>query len=180
MSSHHLSLPKNDSFLLDPRVPHQNSHGCEETNVSLADPLSTQKVDQHYGICVDGFLATIQTYQMEFDVHNVPVPYYHDDVSFTHNFIVILTEADVTSGFLTMNYGNIASKVLSKDVRLVDERGLEWNCPVQNISHRYNHVKIGGEWAAMVRARGYGGGTHVMFGSPRLGNALELFVKKHY
>jgi hypothetical protein len=82
-----------------------------------------------------------------------------------------------------MNYGNIASKVLSKDakdVRLVDERGLEWNCPVQNISHRYNHVKIGGEWAAIVRARGYGGGTHVMFGSPRLGNALELFVKKHY
>jgi hypothetical protein len=32
----------------------------------------------------------------------------------------------------------------------------------------------------MVRARCYGGGTHVKFWSPRLGNALELFVKKHY
>jgi hypothetical protein len=30
----------------------------------------------------------------------VPLPYYHDCVNFTHNFIVIMTEVDVTSGFL--------------------------------------------------------------------------------
>jgi hypothetical protein len=81
--------------LLDPRVPNQNSHGCEETNVSLVDPLSTQKVDQHYGICVDGFLATIQTYQMEFDVHNVRV------ISLYFLFIYLLSSIIlVSSGYL--------------------------------------------------------------------------------
>jgi hypothetical protein len=30
----------------------------------------------------------------------VPLPYYHDNVNFTHSFVVVLTEADVTSGFL--------------------------------------------------------------------------------
>jgi hypothetical protein len=29
-----------------------------------------------------------------------PMPYYHDDENFTHNFIVILTESDVASRFL--------------------------------------------------------------------------------
>jgi predicted metallo-beta-lactamase superfamily hydrolase len=80
-----------------------------------------------------------------------------------------------------MNYGNAASKIFSKDakkIRLIDEKGLEWNCTVQNISQPCNHVRIGGAWGDMVRARSYTQGAHIMFGSPRLGNALELFVKK--
>ncbi|WJX45443.1 hypothetical protein P8452_32325 [Trifolium repens] len=112
-----------------------------------------------------------------------PMPYYHDSENFIHNFIVILTETDVTSGFLTLNYGSFASKVLSKDaecVKLVDEKGLEWNCSVQYFSDTYNYVKIGGKWMEMLRARGYGGGTHLMFGSPMLGHCLELFVKKQF
>jgi hypothetical protein len=83
----------------------------------------------------------------------------------------------------TLNYGSFASKVLSKDtnyVKLVDEKGLEWNCPVQYFSDTFNYVKIDGKWMEMLRARGYGGGTHLMFGSPRLGHCLELFVKKQF
>jgi hypothetical protein len=73
--------------------------------------------------------------------------------------------------------------MFSKDasnVKLVDEKGLEWNCSVQHFYDSYNYVKIGGKWMEMLRARGYGGGTHLMFGSPRLGNCSELFVKKQF
>ncbi|WJX34410.1 hypothetical protein P8452_22528 [Trifolium repens] len=86
-----------------------------------------------------------------------PLSYYHDNANFAHNFIVILAESDVSSGFLTLNYGSFASKMLSKDAS-----------------------NIGGKWMEMLRARGYGGGTHLMFGSPRLGNCSELFVKKQF
>jgi hypothetical protein len=81
-----------------------------------------------------------------------------------------------------MNYGNVASRVLSrnaKNIKLVDDRGMEWKCTIQGSIDPYDHIKVGGEWGAFVRSRGYGGGTHLMFGSPKLANDLELFVKKH-
>ncbi|MCH88946.1 replication protein A1-like protein, partial [Trifolium medium] len=80
-----------------------------------------------------------------------------------------------------MNYGIFASKIFSKDakyVKLIDERGLKWSCTIQNNPHPYNHVKIGEKWGSMVRVRNYREETHIMFGSPKFGNAWELFVKK--
>ncbi|MCH96989.1 replication protein A1-like protein [Trifolium medium] len=82
-----------------------------------------------------------------------------------------------------MNYGKFASKIFSKDakyVKLIDEKGLEWNCTIQSSTQPYNHVKFGGKWGSMVRARNYSEGAHIMFGSPTLGDAWELFVKKIY
>jgi hypothetical protein len=56
---------------------------------------------------------------------------------------------------------------------------MEWKCTIQGSIDPYDHIKVGGEWGAFVRSRGYGGGTHLMFGSPKIANDIELFVKKH-
>ncbi|GAU11168.1 hypothetical protein TSUD_197920 [Trifolium subterraneum] len=112
---------------------------------------------------------------------SIPLPYIHNADRFTYNFMIILTNSDVTSGYLTMSYGKFASQLFSNHVRcmkFVDEKGLEWICGVQSDKRPYNHVKFGGKWGSMVRARNYTQGDHIMFGSPFLGNATELFVKK--
>ncbi|MCI14315.1 ATP-dependent DNA helicase PIF1, partial [Trifolium medium] len=86
----------------------------------------------------------------------VRLPYHHDNRDFAYSFVVVLTESDVFSGFLTMEYHNFASKLFSKDatyVKLVDEEGLEWKCTIEYIPAPSSHVKIGGEWSSFLKAR---------------------------
>ncbi|WJX72738.1 hypothetical protein P8452_56584 [Trifolium repens] len=114
---------------------------------------------------------------------SVFMPYCHDSGNFAHCFVVILSESDISSPSLTMNYENFASKVFSTDggcVKLIDEKGMEWSCTVEYNALPYEHIKIGRQWRSMVRARNYTEGAHIMFGSPRLGYVRQLFVKKRY
>ncbi|KAK2416470.1 hypothetical protein QL285_038864 [Trifolium repens] len=114
---------------------------------------------------------------------SVFMPYCHDSGNFAHSFVVILSEADVSSKSLTVYYGNFASKVFSTEggsVKLIDEKGVEWTCTVEYSALPYQHVKVSGEWRSMVRARNYTEGAHIMFGSPTLGYVRQLFVKKRY
>jgi hypothetical protein len=60
-----------------------------------------------------------------------------------------------------MNYGNVACRVLSRNarnVKLIDDRGMEWKCTIQSSTDPYDHIKVGGEWGAFVRSMSYGGG----------------------
>ncbi|WJX56586.1 hypothetical protein P8452_42233 [Trifolium repens] len=89
------------------------------------------------------------------------MPYCHDSGNFAHSFIVILSEFDVSSQSLVFS-------TVGGSVKLIDEKGMEWRCTVEYNALPYEHVKIGGQWRSMARARNYTPGAHIMFGSPTL------------
>ncbi|WJX89126.1 hypothetical protein P8452_71143 [Trifolium repens] len=104
---------------------------------------------------------------------SVFMPYCHDSGNFAHSFVVILSEADVSSQSLICS-------TEGGSVKLIDEKGVEWTCTVEYSALPYQHVEVSGEWRSMVRARNYTEGAHIMFGSPTLGYVRQLFVKKRY
>ncbi|GAU50459.1 hypothetical protein TSUD_240560 [Trifolium subterraneum] len=108
-------------------------------------------------------------------------PYRHDDLDFTHIFVVTLTESDIHSGYLTMGYQHFASKLFARNdtsVKLVDDVGLEWMCTVEYVPPPADHIKLGGKWLNFMKARKYKEGTYLMFGTRVLGRVWELFVKE--
>jgi hypothetical protein len=86
MSDPNHSLPENHGGLVDTCVAAQGDQHCHGSGVSLVNSR-VQEVGHHLESYVGGFLATIQTYWMEFDVHDVRIPI--NRLLFIHIFLPI-------------------------------------------------------------------------------------------
>ncbi|WJX45929.1 DNA helicase [Trifolium repens] len=102
-------------------------HYCNEFEV-----IAEKRVD---GIYFSHGWLNIRTCYIDFVDENhgwagsVVMPYCHDSGNFAHSFVVILSESDVSSQSLTVNYGKFACKVfytVGGSVKLIDEKGKFW------------------------------------------------------